>query len=192
MDRSAVYHGNAVVDLSSDSEDGRQADDELEFFDARLAQEPADNLPRPPSPFYDFGVNGHETIDLTAIPDIDVPPSDPVLRGGGAPPLTSQSSKRCGDAQLVTEAACLQMVLGVLPDISVDYVLKVIQERTTDDTRTLAMCEQVVTYLLDVDSYPKEADEAKNKKRKRDDDDNLSDYEKVERDPEVTGYEHDA
>ena len=84
--------------------------------------------------------------------------------------------------------------MSVLPDISVDYVLKLIQEKTTDTTRTTAQCEHFLTELLEGDPYPKESDDANNKKRKREDEaeSELSTYEKAERDPEIGGYEHDA
>lgn len=125
-----------------------------------------------------------ELIDLADIPDIDVPPSDPVKReDDGLQPV--------GQARMITESECLQMVLGVLPDISVEYVLKRIREKTTNCTRTTATCEHLLTELLEGDPYPKEANE---KKRKRHDEaeHELSDYEKGERDPEISGYERDA
>ncbi|KAF1840803.1 uncharacterized protein K460DRAFT_294389 [Cucurbitaria berberidis CBS 394.84] len=183
MARSGADLGHEVIDLVSDSED----DDQVE---------PADKLPNPDDPVYNvnahFDLEDRDTIDLTAIPDIDVPPSDPFMIDDKTSHSNEDSNDWGGDTQLVTEAACLQMVLGVLPDISVDHALEVIHQKTTDATRTIALCEKVVTQLLDGDAYPKEVDEAKNKKRKREDDGDLSDYEKGERDPEATGYEQQA
>jgi TRIAD3 protein (E3 ubiquitin-protein ligase RNF216) len=188
-----------IIDLLSDSdnEDDGFVGQELDFFDAQSAAEFAQDFPdfedqiagiRAPN-----GVDDHETIDLTGIPDIDVPPSDPIMVEDDAPQSNTQAPDWIGDAQVVTEAACLQMVTSVLPDISVDYVLKLIQEKMTDETRTMAQCEHFLTELLEGEPYPREADEAKKKKRKREDEaeDDTSNYEKDGRD-EIGGYEHDA
>jgi TRIAD3 protein (E3 ubiquitin-protein ligase RNF216) len=178
-----------IIDLLSDSEseDEGFARQELEFFDAQSAAEFAHDLPD-----IDVDANDHETIDLTGIPDIDVPPSDPIVVDDEAP--QPQAPDWSGDAQVVTEAACLQMIMSVLPDISVDYVLKLVQEKMTDQMRTMAQCEHFLTELLEGEPYPKEADEARKKKRKREDEaeDGTSSYEKGERDPEIGGYEHEA
>jgi TRIAD3 protein (E3 ubiquitin-protein ligase RNF216) len=189
-----------TIDLLSDSDSENEdfPGQELGFFDARPAAEFANDIPdlddqiagiRMPN-----GANDHETIDLTGIPDIDVPPSDPIVVEDDVPRPHAQASDWGRDAQVVTEAACLQMVTSVLPDISVDYVLQLIQEKMTDETRTMAQCEHFLTELLEGEPYPREADEAKKKKRKREDEaeDDTSNYEKDERDPEIGGYEHDA
>lgn len=180
MARTGIEVGHDIVNLVSDSEDEGPIGSDSEIFDA------FDDLD------LQFGPHGRQTIDLTAIPDIDVGPSNSILIDDNDPMLGEQSSKWSDHGQILTEAVCLQMVLGILPDISVEYALKVIQEKTTDVPRTAAQCEQVVTYLLDLGAYPKEADEVKKRKRKRGEDDDLSDYEKDERDPEVAGYEKDA
>lgn len=70
------------------------------------------------------------------------------------------------DGDLVTAAVCLQMVLDILPDISVDYVLALITEQTQDNTRTPDACQRIITQILDSDAYPKEHEEA-SRKRKR-------------------------
>ncbi|KAJ4301860.1 hypothetical protein N0V90_003956 [Kalmusia sp. IMI 367209] len=69
--------------------------------------------------------------------------------------------------ELITPAACLQMVTSVLPEISANYVLQRIGEQTQDQTLTLATCERIITKLLDDGAYPKEEDEDNNRKRKR-------------------------
>lgn len=190
-----------IVDLLSDSEseDESSARHELEFFDAQSNVDFLDKYPELDEPlgnFYaQFHEDGHETIDLTGIPDIDVPPSDPIVIDDDEPLQSNAQAPDYHSADtLVTEAACLQMVLTVLPDISVDHVFQLIQEKTTDATRTMARCEQFLTEILEGDPYPKELDDAKNRKRKRDDegDDELIDYEKTERDSEIGGYKHDA
>jgi TRIAD3 protein (E3 ubiquitin-protein ligase RNF216) len=182
-----------VVDLVSDSDSDSLPDLDLNWFDA---QEFGQDFPDLDDPLADFrersGTHERETIDLTAIPDMDVPPSDlPIASDEDAEP-TAGASGWDEAARLITEAACLQMVLGVLPDISIDHVLKIISEKTTDATRTVAQCEQVITELLDGEAYPKEADELRHKKRKREDDNDWGDYEKGERSFEIDNYEQQA
>jgi TRIAD3 protein (E3 ubiquitin-protein ligase RNF216) len=192
MPPPGIHHDYEVVDLLSDSEteDEGLARRELDALDAQHIADFAHDYPNLDDPIADL----HEFVDLTNIPDIDVPPSDAILPEDEEPQSDGRAPDWGEDAAVVTEAACLQMVLSVLPDISVDYVLKLIQEKTTDATRTTAQCEHFLTELLEGEPYPKESDEAKNKKRKRDDEaeDELSSYEKGERDPEIGGYEHDA
>ncbi|USP74472.1 E3 ubiquitin-protein ligase RNF216 [Curvularia clavata] len=137
-------------------------------------------------PHESFPVVDPEVIDLAAIPDVDVPPSDPPrLQPDGQDPGSSAQD------HVITEFECLQTVLSVLPDISTAYALKFIQQRTANHTRTITRCEQLIAELLEGEPYPKEA---KEKKRKRggEDEDELSAYEKGERDPEIGDYEHDA
>ncbi|KAI4686295.1 hypothetical protein J4E81_008647 [Alternaria sp. BMP 2799] len=200
MAPTGIQRDHEVIDLLSDSEteDEGLARHELEAFDARSAAEFALDFPDLDDPIAEFRAefqaNDRQVIDLTDIPDIDVPPSDAIVVEGDAPQPEERAPDWGEDIALVTEAACLQMVLSVLPDISVDYVLKSIQEKMTDTTRTTAQCEHFLTELLEGEPYPKESDDAKNKKRKRDNEaeGELSTYEKGERDPEIGGYEHDA
>jgi TRIAD3 protein (E3 ubiquitin-protein ligase RNF216) len=98
-------------------------------------------------------------------PDIDVPRDEPR-------PSNDQnhgSPSRRADERLVTEAECLQMVLDVLPGISVKYGLDQIQNKTADETRTVARCEELIDSLLE-GPYPTEADASNRGKRKREDD----------------------
>ncbi|CAN9157721.1 unnamed protein product [Alternaria sp. RS040] len=200
MDPTDTRRDHEVVDLLSDSEteDENFTRRELEDFDARSASEFAHDYPGMDDPVADFRTqlreHDHQFIDLTKIPDVDVPPSDAVVVEEQESQPEGRAPEWGDEATVVTEAACLQMVLSVLPDISVDYVLKLIQEKMTDTTRTTAQCEHFLTELLEGDPYPKESDDANNKKRKRDDEaeSELSTYEKAERDPEIGGYEHDA
>ena len=201
MARSGVHIEYEVVDLLSDSEseDKDFAEHGLEFFDAQSDVEFADEYPELDEPLGNthaqwYG-DGHEMIDLTGIPDIDVPPSDPIVVDDDEPPQPNAPAPEWNGADaLVTEAAFLQMVLSVLPDISADLVLRLMQEKLTDATRTMAQCERFLTEILEGEPYPKESEAAKSKKRKRDDEgeDGLIDYEMTERDPEISGYEHDA
>jgi TRIAD3 protein (E3 ubiquitin-protein ligase RNF216) len=199
MAPTSLYRGHEVIDLLSDSEteDEGLARDELDAFDAQSAAGFAHDFPDLDDPIEnvraEWEARDRQLVDLTGIPDIDVPPSDAIMVDD-APQPEGQASDWGVDSTLVTEAACLQMVLSVLPDISVDYVLNLIQEKMTDATWTTAQCEHFLTELLEGEPYPKEADEVKNKKRKRDDEaeGEFSTYEKGERDPEIGGYEHDA
>ncbi|KNG51460.1 ring finger domain-containing protein [Stemphylium lycopersici] len=200
MAPSSAPLGYQVVDLLSDSEtaDESLTPDELDDFDERYAAEFAQENPEIFAHVADLRElhqrDDHETIDLTGIPDIDVPPSDPIEVDDDALQRDGQAPEWGPDIQVVTEAACLQMILSVLPDISVDYVLKLIQEKMTDATRTTIQCEILLTELLEGEPYPKESEAAKNKKRKREGEHEheLDSYEKGERDPKTDGYEHDA
>jgi TRIAD3 protein (E3 ubiquitin-protein ligase RNF216) len=188
-----------VIDLASDSGDEVLSEDDSAYFDAHdRTQDDMAHFPADQDEYHVFGALNarynatYETadgiIDLTDIPDIDVPPSDLVLEDFEAP----ASDDLGGDDHLVTEAVALQIVLDVLPDISIDHVLNIIREKTTDLTRTNAQCHDIVTQLLDGEAYPKEEDETSKKKRKRDDEDDWKEYDKSERDPGVLTYELDA
>lgn len=194
MARPKLEPGYEIIGVSSDSEDEVPADEALEWFDAQSMLDLAKDLPDLNAPLEDFreqfGANIDEPIDLTAIPDIDVPPSDPVVIDNEFAEPNSLINDLDSATHLVHEAACLAIVLSVLPDISVDHACKFINANTSDATRTMAQCERVVSRLLDSGAYPKEADEANTRKRKRDKEDDLSDYEKGERDLEINDYEH--
>jgi TRIAD3 protein (E3 ubiquitin-protein ligase RNF216) len=192
------FRDHQEVVVLSESEDEDYARHALDLIDAQ-SPSPSEILRDFQDPIADFhaqyAANDRELIDLTGIPDVDVPSSDPAVVDHDTPQQDAQAND-WGNAEVVTEAACLQMILSVLPDISVDYVLKLIQEKTTDATRTSAQCEHFLTELLEGEPYPKESNETKSRKRKRGDegdgDEDLSNYEKTERDPEIGGYEHDA
>lgn len=140
-----------------------------------------------------FPVIVPDQVDLATIPDVDVPPSDPIESGDSRLQHGGQAPSSSAQARVITESECLQMVLSVLPDISAAYARGFIQQRTANHSRpiTIDRCEQLISQLLEGEPYPKEAIE---RKRKREDDvgDDFSDYEKGERDPEIDGYEHDA
>ncbi|KAH9870410.1 hypothetical protein IAQ61_005885 [Plenodomus lingam] len=205
MVRPGLEGGHEIIELSSEAssenEDERGPDVAVERCDAELARDAggdlqvfdnmSENIYQPEL----FGENDDELIDLTAIPDVDVPSSDHCVTDDRKPRPNAQATGPKDIGQLVTESDCLQMVLNVFPDISIDHALKVINEKTRDATRTVDRCELLIAGLLDGEEYPKEADESKNRKRKRDDDDddgNLSDYERGERDENITDYEQDA
>lgn len=134
---------------------------------------------QPPELFDLYRGNDPENaIDLTMddLSDVAVPPSP--VAGNLQPPVDFDPD--LAEDELVTAAACLQMVLDVLPDISIDHVLNLIQENTQDHTRTLAVCERLVSRLLDEGTYPKEQDDAHNLKRKRGDEEEKIDFENDE------------
>jgi TRIAD3 protein (E3 ubiquitin-protein ligase RNF216) len=185
-----------IVDLSSDSEDELPPRDGLEYFDARSQRQDIadamarmDGLHEEVNAQYDPDNEAPDNIiDLTTIPDIDMPPSDRLSNEREA----AEPGDFGGNTPIITEAECLQMILNVLPDIAVNHVLGLIREGTTDLARTAEQCEAIITQLLDGEAYPKEADVAKNHKRKREDDEVWKEYEKAERDPTVGSYESDA
>jgi TRIAD3 protein (E3 ubiquitin-protein ligase RNF216) len=192
MARASLDAAHQVVDLASDSEDELFPGDGFEFFDARSERaESAENVDMHEfdvryNPFYD---DPDGVIDLTGIPDIDIPPSD---AGLAQPEAQEHENFDDDDLRLVTEALGLQMVLDFLPDISIDHVLTLLKEKTTDFTRTAARCQGIIMLLVEEGTYPKEVDEANKKKRKRDEEEEGTEYDKAERDPEVPNYEHDA
>ncbi|KAF1923925.1 uncharacterized protein M421DRAFT_301329 [Didymella exigua CBS 183.55] len=96
-----------------------------------------------------------------------------------------------GKIELITEAACLQLVLDVLPHFSANHVLAMIQERTTDLTRTKEHSGGIVNELLEGDTYPKEAETASKKRRQADSEDS-SDYDQEEHRTGVLSYATDA
>jgi TRIAD3 protein (E3 ubiquitin-protein ligase RNF216) len=108
-----------------------------------------------------------------ARPRIAPDPEIDVLRDGPRPSNDHNhgSPSRRADERLVTEAECLQMVLDVLPGISVKYTLDLILNKTADETRTVARCGELIDSLLE-GTYPTEADASNRGKRKREDDEN--------------------
>lgn len=176
MVQPAIGRGYQIVDLTADDENDDSSDDGFDSHSAHSISglnhngldfdfdELDANL------FAHAEIDNPDTIDLTAIPDIDIPPEhsrdifeDPV------PTVVA------GDAELITEAVCLQLVLDVFPDVSVDHVSTMIQERTCDLTRTKEHSERIVNELLE-GNYPKQA-EATSKKRKREESQGVSDFE---------------
>ncbi|KAJ4354493.1 uncharacterized protein N0V89_006230 [Didymosphaeria variabile] len=91
--------------------------------------------------------------------------------------------------ELLNTAACLQMVVQILPDISIDYVLALIADLTQDNTPTPEACQRIVTKILDDEGYPKEEEEA-TRKRKRER--SVSDFEEVDGNRLPPEYKDDA
>jgi TRIAD3 protein (E3 ubiquitin-protein ligase RNF216) len=186
------FDPHEIVDISSDSEDNTASGKEFEFFDAQSENQDAveDNTPNELNAHFpaNYHIADDGIIDLTVIPDVDVPPSDPPMID--LEPIGNDDFDR--DEQIITEAVGLQMVLDFLPGISIDHVLGLLREKTTDDTRTNAHCRDLITQLVEAGDYPKEDDERNKKKRKRSDEDDWKDFEEAERDPEIPTYESDA
>jgi TRIAD3 protein (E3 ubiquitin-protein ligase RNF216) len=191
MVQPAVKHVHEIVDLISDDEHGGLSEDQVEFFDAQSVGEPTDfgadldflDLPE----YGNAEVDERDVIDLTAIPDVDIPPSDPASH------VVENATPSNGrvEFELISEAVCLQLVMEVFPDVSVDHVLTMIQERTTDLTRTKEHSERIVNELLEEGIYPKEAESA-SKKRRRAGSEEFSDYEKEMYTTGVASYATDA
>lgn len=180
----------AVINLISDSED----DSSLDLGQRHGAEDVYDGafefLDDFPDNILDvegpFTADDRNTIDLTALPDVDVPPV-PLAEGDRAP---ANPNATLADVELITEAQCLQMVLDVLPDISIEHVLNLIQEQTQQHTRTHAACEQILTQLLDGGAYPKEQDEETSRKRKRQN--SSSEFEDGDANVDMPRYQKDA
>ncbi|KAH4039632.1 hypothetical protein HBI56_133970 [Parastagonospora nodorum] len=194
-----AFAGHVIVELSSDSEEEGALVDFSDFSDTdEEPQDPNAHLPADQDPdhlirelnarYNPVYEAADGIIDLTGIPDIDVPPSDPLLADRESPAQDCAGS----DKDLVTEAVALQMVIDILPDISIDHVLGIIREKTTDLTRTNARCHEIVSQLVDTGDYPKEDEDTKSKKRKRSDEDDWQEYDKAERDLETPTYELNA
>ncbi|KAJ4986687.1 ring finger domain-containing protein [Stagonosporopsis vannaccii] len=180
MVQPAIRHDRQIVDLVSDDEADGFSDDSLSLHDAQFVREQYDDEVFPDLDELDqyehCNIENPDIIDLTAIPDIDVPPSEHNLNAvEDSVPIDAADG-----AQLITEAVCLRLVLDVFPDVSIDHVLTMIQERTTDLTRTKEHSERIVNELLE-GTYPKEADVA-SKKRRREDSVEINEYEDDERD----------
>lgn len=154
-----------------------------------------DNLsepkPRTEAPGTQAELSHRETIDLTIGSDTGGDASKKAVYEN-APEALAHTKNRNAEVQPITTTACLQMVLSVFPDISVEHALHLIKQRSTDETRTTAQCEQIVAQLLDEGAYPKELDSARGKKRKREGSDSLSDYENGKVDSGISGYQADA
>ena len=165
-----------VIDLTSERGDLDELGPEMDDF-ARQGGFDLDeylNLDQPTA--------NNSMIDLTGledIPDIDVPPDTP----RGSPALEEGEIE---ESETIGEAMCLQMILDVLPEIAVNHVLELINER---QVFTTAACERLITKLLDEGSYPKERDEI-HRKRKRGNSD--SQEEKVAESTNAPGYHINA
>ncbi|KAF2869837.1 hypothetical protein BDV95DRAFT_88909 [Massariosphaeria phaeospora] len=155
----ADEHEHEVIDLLSDYEEDSDND---YFYDLDA------DIPPDADDVHNLhglqAVPDHDVIDLTAIPDVDIPPG-PLNDLPRCPPPVAENE------ELVSEEVCLQMMLDVLPDISVNFAFDLIKEKTQDDTRTPTTCERLIAKLLDDGTFPKEEAENTDRKRKNDDED---------------------
>jgi TRIAD3 protein (E3 ubiquitin-protein ligase RNF216) len=198
-----------VIDLVSDEEDRESLDlaEDIEdfgpFFDdaihasdqIQLDGDDLDEFFASPS-LGSSPHTAHNPIDLPGLDDSSDADNPPARSAPARAPqdtaMVMHNDHDLTASELITAAACLQMVLNVLPDISVDHALSVIFTSTKDDTRTTAECERIIAQLLDGGEYPKEKDEENSRKRKRNEDDSLSDFEGREEDAESPIYHRDA
>jgi TRIAD3 protein (E3 ubiquitin-protein ligase RNF216) len=174
------------IDLVSDDEDFDFIDHEENILDryfdgpVRRADEYLDEssaFSAPGSPRH----TAENPIDLTGL-DNTANPNSPPAPSPRDTSMTIIIDQAPAAGEIITEAACLQMVLSILPDVSIKHVLGLIHTTTKDQTLTSAECERIITQLLDSGEYPKEQDVENGRKRKRsdedDDDDDLSDFER--------------
>jgi TRIAD3 protein (E3 ubiquitin-protein ligase RNF216) len=190
MVRPTAGHHHEVVNLISDDEGDGFSDDSDDFYEAYYMEGALDDKVEDffdaPQASEHANADSRVFIDLTAISDEDVPPSRHNKNHIEETDLADASA----ETELITEAVCLQLVLDVLPDISIDHVLTMIRQHTIDQTRTKKHSEMIVNELLEV-TYPKEADVAR-KKRGRQGSEEASDYEKEKSGPGLLTYETDA
>lgn len=186
MVQPAVRRNFQIIDLTSDDKDDEFRDDGNALLDAHFVGEPTNHYPDEivHGQYQHFHNGPRDSVDLTAIPDVDVPPSDFSVNEDFA------QDEDVNETQLITEAVCLQLVVDVFPDVSINHVLALIREMTTDQMCSKEHSEQIVNKLLE-SAYPKETEEA-NKKRKRADSTELSDYEMDGRATEIYIYNTDA
>lgn len=186
-----LRYEHEIIDLISNNELDALSDDEVEYFYAHSVGEPInfgadfDVLGLP-----DYGnadVDVRDVIDLTAIPDVDVPPSDVAPH---AFEHATPASARV-EIELISEAVCLQLVKDVFPHVAVDHVVTMIQERTTDLTRTKEHSERIVSELLEQGTHPKEKESA-SKKRRREDSEDFSDFGQGEHATGILSYATDS
>lgn len=132
----------------------------------------------------------HDFIDFGPLDQPDPAPAvnSPRLPHA-APNNLMDNGPDLAESDLVTAAVCLQMVLDILPDISVDHVLALITEQTQDNTRTPEACQRIITQILDGDAYPKEHEEA-SRKRKRER--SLSEFEDDDGEGRPPSYTNDV
>ncbi|KAJ4361631.1 hypothetical protein N0V95_001708 [Ascochyta clinopodiicola] len=188
MVQSAISRTHQVVDLTSDNEDDDLAHNGVAVLEAPCVEEPTESDDDWNTDQLLHGYHQHsETIDLTTVPDVDIPPSDV----GSSAVEDNAPNEPTSGSELVAESVCLQLVLDIVPDVAADHVLTLIRARTTDQMRTRAHSEQIVNELLE-GVYPKEADTTSKKRRRAADSDDVSEYEKDERDPGVLEYDADA
>ncbi|KAF2266790.1 hypothetical protein CC78DRAFT_107591 [Lojkania enalia] len=107
-------------------------------------------------------------------------------------PVDLTTPNAAGEEEGLSEAECLQTVLTVFPDISVNHVLGIIQEKMKTHLLPSAECERIIASLLDKGPYPTEADEAKTRKRKRTNEDDNADYENGGHVDDVSDYYNHA
>lgn len=192
MARAASNRGGGLIDLTFDSDEeseeyatpiNARADDfndlvELEEGDpATPIRDSSDDF----NDLVELEEGGPATpIDLTGladISDVEIPPS----------PVRALSE----EVRPITEVECLQNILNVFPDIAVDFVTDLIQK---EESRTTIDCERLITKLLDDGAYPKERDEANQRKRKRgaNDEPDFAEFETGQQGVGVAGYRQNS
>jgi len=196
MPRHGLERDREIIHLLSDSGEDGNSDNEVERCNAQPVPEDFPDDPESDDLFEGLPemppAEDRDIVHLGAIPDLDPLPSEHHSLDNRNPVQEDDAGDVQNLGRLCTKQESVQIVLDVLPDISVEHVLKVIDDNTTDATRTLLQCERLIEQIMDSGEYPKQTDETRNKKRKRDAEESLSDYENDERDPDILGYEADA
>ena len=90
---------------------------------------------------------------------------------------------------------CLQEVLEIFPDISLDHVRQLYDAQLLQPRDGQAIAQHLTTQILDAGKYPKEKDRLKELKRKRfadSDEEEVAYVENLERNPYDSHYTHVA
>jgi E3 ubiquitin-protein ligase RNF216 len=159
-----AFRAGEVIDLISDDEE-----DAMDFYD-------------PETPSHRGTPNvGRDAIDLTAVEGIS---------GTDVPRTPADTPTLAPSAERLQETECLRIVLGVLPNISVDHVLTLIRER---DVSSIVSCQALIGDIFEQGPYPMEDEQAVQRKRKREDDsDSDIDYEKGDHMADLPSYFQEA
>jgi TRIAD3 protein (E3 ubiquitin-protein ligase RNF216) len=135
-----------VINLISDSEE-----------EAQELDNPNVGLLQPPSPLFDLGEPDAYFADFMNW-------EEPQPGNLAASPNVNPPMAYAEGPKALSEEECVQLITNVLAGISLSHVLNLVKERKV---QTVAECERLITVLLDNGSYPKESDEARQRKRKR-------------------------
>jgi TRIAD3 protein (E3 ubiquitin-protein ligase RNF216) len=170
MARAAPNRGDNLIDLTFDSDEDSERS-------ATPLHARADGFNHLIDLSEEDPVTPIDLTELNNIPDYNAPPS----------PVQVPSE----EVTPITETECLQNILNVFPDIAVDYVTDLVQNQ---EARTTSDCERLITKLLDDGTYPKERDEANQRKRKRgaNDEYDFTEFETGQHGVGVAGYRQNA
>ena len=144
MVQLAVRRNYQIIDLTSDNEDDQLPAERVANLAAKSFSGPTnaeEHLDL--NEVHRYGqsrIQQQNTIEMAAVPDADVPSSN------FDPPVTEHAALNdsFNEAEIISKSVCLQLVLDIFPDVSIDHVLDLIKAKTTDQTRTKVHSELIV------------------------------------------------